>query len=400
MAKRKNKVLSKPRRLRRNGAATRAPKQDRDPSGESEDLYRAFITQTAVGIARSDLKGRFVFVNQKFADILGYKRSELIGKRIRDLTHRDHLTQTQKLFRRLMDTGAPYYLEKRYICKNGSAIWLNVSASPVLNTKGKVQAVIAVIRDISERKQAQLDLENAKLLLEKRVEERTQELIAANKELENEISRRRGLEGEILEVSDREQQRLGEELHDGICQHLTAVAFLAHSTALRLKNHRVITVDDIEKITELVNEAANDARDIARTLHTLEVGAAELERTLQDLATRKFWTTPCWLEMEAPIPIQDDAAASHLYRIVREAIINANKHARAREITLRVSASQDGTVVSVTDDGTGIQGKGNKKTQGMGFHIMKYRARAIGARLEIESVKPHGTRVACYLPRP
>src|SRR5947207_10796913 len=108
--------------------------------------------------------------------------------------------------------------------------------------------------------------EDARDSLEARVLEQTKELHAANRKLENEIKRRKGLEGEILEISDREQQRLGDELHDGICQHLTAVAFMARSVALRLKNHRVIEVGDIEKIAQLVNDAATDTRNLSRAL--------------------------------------------------------------------------------------------------------------------------------------
>ena len=92
--------------------------------------------------------------------------------------------------------------------------------------------------------------------------------------MKDEIARRKGLEGEILEISDREQQRLGQELHDGLCQHLTAVAFMARSTALRLKNHRVFEAKDIEKIAELVNEAATDTRNLSRALHRVDVDSA------------------------------------------------------------------------------------------------------------------------------
>src|SRR5438874_6353741 len=130
--------------------------------------------------------------------------------------------------------------------------------------------------DISERKRAESALEQSKRLLEARVREGTRELRVANTELQEEIELRKGLEGEILAVSDREQQRLGQELHDGICQHLTGVAFMARSIALRLKNHRVIDAVDIEKIAQLVNEAASDTRNLSRALHRSDIDAAKL----------------------------------------------------------------------------------------------------------------------------
>src|SRR4029077_12122286 len=104
--------------------------------------------------------------------------------------------------------------------------------------------------------------------------------------------------GQILEISDREQQRLGQELHDGLCQHLTAVAFMARSIALRLKNHRVIEVNDLEKIAQLVNGAAHDARDLSHALHRLDIDSAKLTDALQDLVDREIWQTPCRLEIK------------------------------------------------------------------------------------------------------
>src|SRR6266576_778295 len=170
----------------------------------------------------------------------------------------------------------------------------------------------------SRRRQYQVrdlvtQLANLNEMLEYRVRERTAELSAANKQLKNEIRRRKGLEGEILEISDREQQRLGQELHDGLCQHLTAVAFMARAVALRLKNHRVIEVKDLEKISELVNEAAIDARNMARGLHAAEVDAARLLPALRDLVSREMWKTPCRLKLKTKLNLQDDAVASHVY---------------------------------------------------------------------------------------
>ncbi len=186
----------------------------------------------------------------------------------------------------------------------------------------------------SRRRQYQVrdlvtQLANLNETLEHRVRERTAELSAANRQLENEISWRKGLEGQLLEISDREQQRLGQELHDGLCQHLTAVAFMARSVALRLKNHRVIEVEDIEKIAQLVNDAATDTRNLSRALHRIDVDAAGLVDALRDLVDREIWRIPCRLDFKPSFHVENDIAAGELYRIAREAVINANKHSFA-----------------------------------------------------------------------
>src|SRR5436309_15233853 len=242
----------------------------------------------------------------------------------------------------------------------------------------------------SRRRQYQVrdlvtQLANLNETLEHRVRERTAELSAANRQLENEISWRKGVEGQILEISDREQQRLGQELHDGLCQHLTAVAFMAGSVALRLKNHRVIEVEDIEKIAQLVNDAATDTRNLSRALHRIDVDAAGFITAMEDLVDREIWRIPCRLEVKPSFHIEDDMAAGELYRIAREAVINANKHSEAREIVIKLERTGNGTGLRVIDDGVGFS-RYSKIKRGLGAHIMGYRAQLMGARLEIDSL--------------
>ena len=364
---------------------------------QSEERYRAIVSQSVVGMARADLKGRLKFVNQRLCEMLGYTVAELVGKTIRSITHRYDRAENMKLFQRMLEKGEPYELEERFIRKDGSILWSSVSASPVPDDAGKVQSAVAVIIDISDRKKAQAELEDARSFLELRVHEQTEELHAANRELKMEIKRRKGLEGQILEVSDREQQRLGIELHDGLCQHLTAIAFMARATALRLNNHRVIDPTDIEKIAELVNDAANDARNLARGVHHVDVDSSDLVPALEDLVDREIWKTPCRLKIVPGFHIENDAAAAHLYRIAREAVINANKHAQAREIVVNLDRSRKGMTLSISDNGVGIP-TSMDPSAGMGFHIMNQRAKSIGGRLEIASRKNGGTRVTCHLP--
>jgi two-component system, LuxR family, sensor kinase FixL len=172
---------------------------------------------------------------------------------------------------------------------------------------------------------------------------------------------------------------------------------MARSTALRLRDHRVVDAADIEKVAELINQAAVDTRNLSRALHRVDVDAAGLVVALQDLVDREIWKTPCRFEVKPSFHLNDDAAAAHLYRIAREAVINANKHAHAREIVVRLERSGHEMVLRVIDDGIGFP-KHLKPQQGLGYHIMNYRAQLIGGRLEIDSPQPGGTRVSCYFP--
>jgi signal transduction histidine kinase len=281
--------------------------------------------------------------------------------------------------------------------KGIGALWLQCVYTPDRDSEGHVVGWFASLAEVGRHKEAEALLQKSKELLENRVRERTRELYLTNKELEAEIERRKGLEGEILSVSDREQQRLGQELHDGLCQHLTAVAFMARSMAVRLKDHRVVDSGDIEKVAELVNQAAVDTRNLSRALHRVDVDAAGLTIALQDLVDREIWRTPCRLEVKQPFHMNDDAAAAHLYRIAREAVINANKHAHARQIIVRLERFRQEIVLHVIDDGIGFP-KELKLQKGLGYHIMNYRAKLAGGRMEIDSPQTGGTRLSCYLP--
>jgi len=345
-----------------------ARKRTENALRESEERSRAVIHQSTAGITSTDLTGRIIFANQKFCSMLGYKERELAGQTIFQITHPGDLAESRRLFRRIVRKAEPYQLEKRYRRKDGSTLWVSVSAAPLRDAKGNTQSAVAVILDIGDQKKAQAILED----------------------------RARGLEGEILAISDREQRRLGQDLHDSLCQHLTAIAYMARSVALRLKNHRVIEVEHIEKIAELINDGVTEARTIARGLHPVEMEPPGLVTALAVLVRQPHWPVPCRLEADEEISVPDSTVALHLYRIAREAVINANKYSCAREIIVRMRRSASGIELSVIDDGVGIPAN-SPAGSGMGFHIMQYRARSIGARLEIKPIKPHGTRLTCYV---
>ena len=370
----------------------RAEEALRAKEAELEEI----INRTPFMLTRCSRDLRYRFVSRAYAQMLGRTPEEIAGKPIVEIMGEEGLKTISPYLEKVLKGHTVEY-EAEVSFRGVGAPWLYSVYTPDRDAKGNVVGWFASITNITPRKSAELALQESKELLKARVRERTQELDAAIRELRNEIERRKGLEGEILAVSDREQQRLGQELHDGICQHLTAVAFMAHSVALRLKNHRVIEVSDIEKIAQLVNQAASDMRDLSRALHQSDVDAAKLADALQDLVDREIWRVPCRLEVKPSFHIEDDAAAAQLYRIAREAVINANKHAQAREIVIRLERLPRGMVLRVTDDGVGFS-NGAELRHGLGFHIMNYRAQLMGGRLEIESPKRGGTRVTCFLP--
>jgi PAS domain S-box-containing protein len=343
-----------------------------------------------------DAEDRITYWNKGAEKIYGYSREEALGKVTHILLKTEHSERLSQINEKLLRDNY-WEGELGHTRRDGKRLIMFSRWSLDRDAQGNRTSILETNNDITQRKQAEDALRQSKDLLEKRVQQRTIALRSANRELENQIRQRKGLEGQILEISDREQERLGQELHDGLCQQLTAIGFLARATALRLKDHRVVQHEDLEKIAQLINRSVMEGRNIARDLHKEEIGAAEFPQALRDLVERKVWKTPCSLQLKAEINIEDDQTASQLYRILREAIMNANKHARATLIKLEVRRARNELVFSVSDNGIGLS-KETKAGHGLGFHIMQYRAQSIGARLELESPRRGGTRLSVHLP--
>ena len=369
-------------------------KQKRTERRLAEQARLLDLSNDAI-IVRDD-QDRIIYWNHGAEEMYGFSAKEALGKITHQLLRTVHPENFEKIRKKLKRDNR-WSGEFVHTRKDGSKVIVMSRWSLDRGDARKPASILETNTDITARESADVALKRSKEALERMVEQRTKELTVANSELKSEIQRRQGLEGEILTVSDREQQRLGQELHDGLCQHLTAVAFMARSMALRLRDHRVIDAADIEKIAQLVNDAAIDTRNLSRALHRLDVDAAGFVAALEDLVDREIWRIPCRLEVKAAFRIEDDPAAAHLYRIAREGVINANKHAQAREIVVRLERVRKEMVLRVIDDGIGLP-KELKPQQGLGFHIMNYRAQLMGGRVEIDSPQTGGTRVSCYLP--
>ena len=264
-------------------------------------------------------------------------------------------------------------------------------------------AALNLMQDaISARQQAEaaeLEFRNLNRELEFRVLERTAKLHDTIAALESEISRRHRLEREILEISEREQSRIGQDLHDGLGQELSAIAMLADVNAKLLQTESHPQASAAATIATHVRAAIDSTRRLAKGLYPLDLDRYGLLHALGDLAHQTTLRSgiTCELRQTGDEPQLGKSAQIHIYRIIQESIGNAIKHAMPGHITIESVAGGDTHDFSVTDDGVGFEKP--EAASGMGLHLMEYRTRVIGANLSIEQPASGGCRVTCRIPR-
>ncbi len=198
----------------------------------------------------------------------------------------------------------------------------------------------------------------------------------------------------------REQQRIGQELHDELGQELTGLSYLAHGLLLDLEAQGSPHTETATEVARSIPKVLGQIQKIVRGLVPLEIGAEDLEIALDVLASNvaKLTGTACEFSSESCELIRDDDTAIQIYRIAQEAITNAVKHAQAMNIDVTLQAMGDEIRLEVRDDGIGIPSEAAAGA-GCGLRSMRYRARAIGGQFSIEKQKCGGTVVACVFPQ-
>lgn len=213
------------------------------------------------------------------------------------------------------------------------------------------------------------------------------------------ITQRKRLEREIIEISGREQRRIGQDLHDSLCQHLAGIGFLGKVLEKKLRNGNEATPEDASEIVHLIDQAITLTRGFARGLNPVMLDADGLMWALTELSsnTERLFGITCRFQSERPLLVQDNAVALHLYRIVQEALNNAIKHGKADRIVITALGDERVAAVSVKDNGVGFTGS-TSHGKGMGLSIMKYRASIIGAALDVRNNEDGGVSMVCTLP--
>ena len=226
---------------------------------------------------------------------------------------------------------------------------------------------------------------------------RALEVLERNRTLSAAEAERRRLEKEILEISEREQRRIGEDLHDGLGQQLTAIEMLCTGLKADVASQPRLE-KQVERIAQFIRESIGLVRLVARGLAPVSDDPDALQISLNELAGRanSLGRLKCRVECPSPVLLDNKAAAVPLYRIAQEAVNNALKHSKAGEIVVRLEQSPRALTLQISDDGSGLK---KKKGDGMGLHVMRHRASSIGAELTIESKPGDGVTITCRVPR-
>lgn len=330
-----------------------------------------------------DAEGRMTRANSQAETLFGHKREELIGQSIEILLperfrrghvrHRAGYMEEPRM--RKMGEGIDLY----GLRKDGSEFPVDIMLSPMQTREGR--NVIAVVRDITQAREAQEALLKSHEELELRVRMRTAELYHATEAL--------------LEVVSTEQRRIGQDLHDGLCQYLTGIEFRTSVLVDMLADYPEARAE-ATKIGKLIRDGTHQARMLARGLSPVHLESDGLMAAIEELTlnTEKIFLVECRFECPQPVQVGDHTVATHLYRIAQEAISNAVRHGRARCIAVALVKGDRTATLSISDDGSGFRSHADSVT-GMGLRIMRYRAEMIGATLGIGAGKGNGVAVVC-----
>ena len=219
--------------------------------------------------------------------------------------------------------------------------------------------------------------------------------------LVRDVTDRKLLEKEILDIANQEQMRIGQDLHDGLGQHLTGITFLTRALEKKLGARALPEAAEAAEIVQLVIQALSQTRNLARGIFPVELESTGLVPALRELAStvEELFGISCLVDCPEDVMISSHSLANHLFRLAQEAVNNSIKHGKARQVIIGLH-DQDGRVeLSIRDDGVGLPRDGIKM-KGLGLRIMSYRAQKIGAVFGIESPESSGTVVTCCFRQP
>jgi len=322
--------------------------------------YAALVESSDDAIVGKTLEGYVTSWNGGAETIFGYTRDEMMGKHISVLIPADRKDEEPQILEKIRRGEAVDHYETIRRRKDGRLIDVSVTISPIRDATGKIIGASKVARDITERKR---------------------------------------LERDILEISDREQRRIGHDLHDGLCQHLAGIELMSQVLEQKLEPQSKDAAKRAGDIARNVRAAIGQTRSLARGLSPVTLESEGLTSALHELAVNaeKLFRVKCRFDVGSQVAVPDHAMATHLFRLAQEAVSNAVKHGKAKNISIHLKADPGRIYLAVNDNGRGMPAE-IPKSKGMGLRTMQFRAGIIGGTLTIEKNAGGGTSVICSAP--
>ncbi len=349
-------LLAVERCLRGRGKAS--PQAFAEPArGNGADHWKldGFFEHASIGLRWVDLAGNILHANKAELEMLGYTHEEYVGHHISEF----HAVkgECEEIMTRLERKERLCNFELALRCKDGSVRHVLTDATVLDGSVGKA---LFFDRDITDRKGA--------------------------------------VKG-ILELREQEQQRIGQDLHDGLCQQLIGIKFKLALLEKKLHEKKLAEATDATNIARVLDQAVEDTYRLVRGLQPVKLEAEGLMYALHELAasTSSLYNVSCVFRFRRPVLIHENAMAIHIYRIVQEAVSNAIKHGKATRLFIHLVPELERIVVSVKDNGIGFVRK-HPGHPGMGLKIMHARARTMNGELRISARAHGGLRVTCVTP--
>ena len=325
-----------------------------------ENIHESVVV-TQPGLKEDENQPKIIYVNKAFTEMTGYKPEEAIGKTPRmlqgDLTDPGVLERLRTtLIERQSFRG-----ETINYRKNGQPFVIQWNIASIQDEDNEVAYWVAAQRD---------------------------------------VTRRRQLEKEVLEIQAREQERIARDLHDSVQQKLNVIVMISSLIQHQLDGKLTPQLKGfLDRLLESSRQASREIRDISHSLHPVNIEKSGLMTAFQHLSTttKEVFDVHCEFTYEQPILIEDPTKATHLYRIVQEAVNNAIRHGRATQILIGLARVREGKhTLTVSDNGIGISNEVlQNQNKGMGLNSMRYRAEFIKADFAIERGEKGGTVVTC-----
>lgn len=318
-------------------------------------LLATVVHNSNDAITVQDLKGNIISWNLGAERIYGYSKAEAMKMNISRIIPGHKLDEMMTLAERAIKGESIKLFETQHIAKNNRILDISLTATLLKDENGKPFALTTTERDITER---------------------------------------RRLEKEILDITEKERELIGQEIHDSMGQVLTGIAIKCKGLSLRLKSKSSEETKDALEISKLANKAIAQARDIAKMLYPVDIQTGGLVSALKTLASDagKTLGVACRFRCGKSVSVKNLIEAKQIYRIVQEAVTNAVRHGKANNINVSLRLTNKGTVLAIENDGVDFP-KLSLSRKGVGLKIMKYRTDLIGGSLDIRKGDKGGTIV-------